>query len=87
MVVEVEVNAINIEFIHELLTQFPLKHTQQPNVGTLKLLGNPIKMSTTCPHPRGPAPALGEHTEQVLQDVLHMSAEAISLSRAKGAFD
>jgi crotonobetainyl-CoA:carnitine CoA-transferase CaiB-like acyl-CoA transferase len=41
---------------------------EQPELGTVRLLGHPVKLSRTRPDPTRPAPALGEHTEQVLGD-------------------
>jgi alpha-methylacyl-CoA racemase len=38
----------------------------QPELGPVKLLGAPLKLSRTAPDPTRPAPALGEHTETVL---------------------
>jgi len=38
----------------------------QPELGPVKLLGAPVKLSRTAPDPTRPAPALGEHTEEVL---------------------
>jgi alpha-methylacyl-CoA racemase len=38
----------------------------QPELGPVKLLGAPVKLSRTAPDPTRPAPALGEHTETVL---------------------
>jgi len=38
---------------------------QGGNVGTVRLLGNAVKMSATQPKPRGRAPDLGEHTDEV----------------------
>ena len=40
----------------------------QPELGPVRLLGLPIKLSRTEGDPRRPAPALGEHTEIVLRD-------------------
>jgi len=38
----------------------------QPELGPVRLLGHPVKLSRTPADPTRPAPALGEHTEQVL---------------------
>jgi formyl-CoA transferase len=47
----------------------------QSDLGRVKVQGNPIKMSATDPRPRGPAPSLGEDTEQILEDLLGVSLE------------
>ncbi len=41
-----------------------------PRFGPTQVVGNPIRYSETPADPRGAAPELGEHTEQVLIDVL-----------------
>jgi alpha-methylacyl-CoA racemase len=41
---------------------------EQPELGPVRLLGHPIKLSRTPADPTRPAPALGEHTEQVLRE-------------------
>ena len=51
---------------------------EQPNLGKTILQGNPIKMSETNPNPRGYAPALGEHTEEILLRLLGLSLNDIS---------
>jgi alpha-methylacyl-CoA racemase len=41
---------------------------EQPKVGQVRLLGAPVKLSRTPADPRRPAPALGEHTTEVLRE-------------------
>jgi crotonobetainyl-CoA:carnitine CoA-transferase CaiB-like acyl-CoA transferase len=38
----------------------------QPELGPVRLLGHPVKLSRTPADPTRPAPALGEHTAEVL---------------------
>jgi alpha-methylacyl-CoA racemase len=40
----------------------------QPELGTVRLLGVPVKLSRTPGDPTRPAPALGEHTREVLAE-------------------
>ncbi len=40
----------------------------QPGIGTVRLLGQPVKLSRTPGDDTRPAPALGEHTEEVLAE-------------------
>jgi crotonobetainyl-CoA:carnitine CoA-transferase CaiB-like acyl-CoA transferase len=47
----------------------------QPGLGKVKVQGNPIKMTATMPVPRGPAPALGGDTEDVLRELLGVASE------------
>ena len=48
-----------------------------PKVGSVRLIGSPMKFSATPVEYRQPPPLLGEHTEEVLRDVLGMPAEEI----------
>jgi alpha-methylacyl-CoA racemase len=41
---------------------------EQPELGPVRLLGAPVKLSRTPADPTRPAPALGEHTEDVLRE-------------------
>ena len=54
-----------------------------PQVGKVRLPGNPIKMSDMGETISQPAPMLGEHTDAVLQTLLHLSADKIASLRAK----
>ena len=47
----------------------------QPEIGRVKLQGNPVKMSNTKPRPRGPAPSLGGDTFNVLSQLIGMNAD------------
>jgi alpha-methylacyl-CoA racemase len=56
----------------------------QPEIGPVRLLGHPVKLSRTPADPSRPAPALGEHTEQVLAEA-GLKADAIARLLASGA--
>jgi crotonobetainyl-CoA:carnitine CoA-transferase CaiB-like acyl-CoA transferase len=56
-----------------------------PEVGRVRLPGNPIKMSGVGATISKPAPRLGEHTDVVLRDVLSLNADRIAALRASGA--
>jgi alpha-methylacyl-CoA racemase len=56
----------------------------QPGAGGVSLLGVPVKLSRTPGAPAGPGPALGEHTDEVL-DALGYSAEKRASLRESGA--
>jgi crotonobetainyl-CoA:carnitine CoA-transferase CaiB-like acyl-CoA transferase len=49
----------------------------QPFLGTIKLCNSPIKMSETPSCMRGYGPLLGEHTDEILADVLGYNEEQI----------
>jgi len=48
-----------------------------PQVGPIPITGLPIKMESAPARPRSPAPRLGEHTREVLADLLECSQERI----------
>ncbi|HSB47886.1 MAG TPA: CoA transferase [Burkholderiales bacterium] len=56
-----------------------------PDVGKVRLPGNPIKMSGATGTPSRPAPRLGEHTDAVLTELLKLPPEEIAALRKAGA--
>ena len=56
-----------------------------PEVGRVRLPGNPIKMSGVSGTISKPAPRLGEHTDTVLREILSLDADKIAALRAAGA--
>ena len=57
---------------------------EQPELGTVRQLGAPVKMSRTPADPTRPAPAFGEHTDEVLGEAGY-SAEEIAAMKESGA--
>jgi len=53
--------------------------------GTVPLIANPVKFSGTPVHYRHAPPMLGQHTDEVLAEVLGMSEAEIAAEKAKGA--
>jgi len=51
----------------------------QPEIGPVRLLGAPVKLSRTPARPDRPAPALGEHTEEVLRNAGYSDEEIAEL--------
>lgn len=49
-----------------------------PRVGRVRVVGSPVRMSKTPARKPTPAPVLGEHTREVLHDLLGLSAAEIS---------
>ncbi len=47
-----------------------LTHMQHPEIGDLRLVGSPLKFSDTPVEYKLPPPRLGEHTEEVLKELL-----------------
>jgi CoA:oxalate CoA-transferase len=56
-----------------------------PDVGKVRLPGNPIKMSGMEGTISKPAPRIGEHTDAVLRELLNLSEQQIAALRARGA--
>jgi formyl-CoA transferase len=56
-----------------------------PDVGRVRLPGNPIKMSGVTGTISKPAPRLGEHTDTVLHELLALTPDRIAALRAEGA--
>ena len=56
-----------------------------PQVGKVRLPGNPIKMDGMGETISNPAPMLGEHTDAILKSLLHLSAQEIATLRESGA--
>jgi alpha-methylacyl-CoA racemase len=57
---------------------------EQPEIGAVRLLGLPIKMSRTPGRPDRPAPAFGEHTEEALREAGY-EPEEIQAMKDSGA--
>ncbi|GAB7537699.1 CaiB/BaiF CoA transferase family protein [Burkholderia sp. 3C] len=56
-----------------------------PSGTPVKLVRNPVKMSATPPEARSAPPLLGEHTDEVLRELLGYDDAAIAALRGKGA--
>ncbi len=55
-----------------------------PTVGNMKLVASPMRLSKTPTEVRMAPPTLGQHTDEVLKDDLHLDAFAIAELRRKG---
>jgi crotonobetainyl-CoA:carnitine CoA-transferase CaiB-like acyl-CoA transferase len=56
-----------------------------PTAGRVRLPGIPVKFGGTPARVQGPPPNLGQHTDEILRDVLDLSPAAIQELRASGA--
>lgn len=61
-----------------------LIEVEDPVVGPVKLVGPPVKLSNNPEPIRRPAPDLGEHTANVLSEVLGLSDEQVAQLKASG---
>lgn len=57
---------------------------QHPNGEATKGPGNPIKMSRTSEESFSPAPLLGQHTYELMQDILGYSSDDVAAMKADG---
>lgn len=55
-----------------------------PEGGEVQMPGNPVKMSATGEDTYGPPPLLGQHTDEILRDLLDKSESDIAALRAAG---
>lgn len=64
-----------------------LVEVDQPGVGKVRLTGSPIHLSETPGQVYSPAPSLGQHTEQILTELLKYSREETKQLRASGVIN
>ncbi len=57
---------------------------QHAAVGQMELVASPLRLSATPPEYRNAPPLLGEHTDEILRDVLGLAAGEIARLRADG---
>jgi crotonobetainyl-CoA:carnitine CoA-transferase CaiB-like acyl-CoA transferase len=57
---------------------------QHPTAGKVPLVANPMRFSATPLKHEAPPPTLGQHTDEILREVLGMDAEAIARLHAGG---
>ncbi len=64
-----------------------LVEIDQPVVGAMRVCASPLKLSETPGEVYAPAPMLGEHSEQVLRDVLGYSRERVAQLQNEGVIN
>jgi succinate--hydroxymethylglutarate CoA-transferase len=80
------ISNIQETFNHPQIVARGLVHEiDHPRAGKIKVVGPPIKYSDAEPSVRLPPPLLGQHTDEVLGEVLGYSPEAIQNLRNEGA--
>ena len=55
---------------------------EQPQIGPVRLLGAPVKLSRTPARPDRPAPAFGEHTDEVLAEAGYTEDEIAAMKES-----
>lgn len=61
-----------------------VKEVEHPTCGPMKLVNTPVKYSYSEPSIRTPPPLLGQHTDEVLKDILGMSETDITKLKTEG---
>lgn len=70
----------------QILARDMVQSVEHPTLGRIPTLGSPLKLSSTPPDTRRPAPLLGQHTEEVLREagLSGEDLEALRRERALG---
>ena len=61
-----------------------LVEMNHPRAGNVRMVGAPVRLSETPGSVRTPSPMLGEHTSEVLRDLLGLSAAEVDALRGSG---
>jgi len=67
-----------------VLARNMVTEVDHPTCGPMKLVNTPVKYSYSTPSIRTPPPTLGQHTDEVLRDVLGLSESDISSLKGEG---
>jgi succinate--hydroxymethylglutarate CoA-transferase len=80
------VNDIQGTVTHEhVLARDMIVEMHHEHVGPIKMVNTPVKYSESRPSIRSPPPVLGQHTDEVLREVLGMSEDQIRGLKDEGA--
>ncbi|KAK8194268.1 hypothetical protein M8818_007456 [Zalaria obscura] len=80
------INDVKRTLEHEhVLARNMVTEVEHPTCGPLKLVNTPVKYSVSEPGVRTPPPTLGQHTDEVLGEVLGMEKAEIEALRSQGA--
>lgn len=71
-------------FFLTVLARNMVTQVQHPACGDMKLVNTPVKYSESRPGIRTPPPLLGQHTDEVLQELLGMSEAQVGKLRGEG---
>ncbi len=61
-----------------------VKEVEHPTCGPMKLVNTPVKYSYSKPSIRTPPPLLGQHTDEVLRDIVGMDDNTIQSLKIEG---
>ena len=71
----------------EVINSGLLQMLNHPTAGDIRLMRSPIKLANTEDKPDKPPPLLGQHTDEVLRDVLEADDETLANLRSAGVID
>ncbi len=78
-------NIENVMKDPQVLARHMIVDAEDPEIGTVKIAGNPIKMDTVPDPPlQSKAPDIGEHNEEILTNHLEMSREELKKLKEEG---
>ena len=61
-----------------------VKEIEHPTCGPMKLVNTPVKYSYSQPSIRTPPPLLGQHTDEILRDIVGMDEREIQDLKREG---
>lgn len=67
-----------------MLARDMVKEVEHPTCGPMKLVNTPVKYSYSKPSIRTPPPLLGQHTDEVLRDIVGMDDNTIKSLKIEG---
>ena len=67
-----------------MLARDMVGEVEHPTCGPMKLVNTPVKYSYSKPSIRTPPPLLGQHTDEVLRDIVGMDDGTIKSLKAEG---
>ena len=67
-----------------MLARDMVKEVEHPTCGPMKLVNTPVKYSYSEPSIRTAPPLLGQHTDELLRDVVGMQDDEIKSLRQEG---
>jgi crotonobetainyl-CoA:carnitine CoA-transferase CaiB-like acyl-CoA transferase len=62
-----------------------IREIDHPVAGPVKVIGSPVNMSETPAEITSPAPLLGQHSEEVLKNILNLSEDDLASLKKENA--